>query len=275
LETWCGSRPGNETRFSYDEAGRRIARIDPDLGAASFAYDGLGQLVAQLDARGTYTQLSYDALGRLVRREGDGPTTTWTWDRADHGVGKLARVETVDGAFAREERYDAYGRSLATTTRIGRDPFEQARTYDAQGRVASLRYPTGFAIVCGCKTPRGVRGVADESPAGARRTAPDGHVVRERLGQARDGSHLRSMHRSDQRSRRSAGLTRHSELRYAGLRGILSGATTTSRRAQTSYDTSTVPVQRALPPGDGVRLRRQNLAYKTRVGSYLYRRQEA
>jgi RHS repeat-associated protein len=177
---------GNETRHEYDDVGRRTATRDPDLGSASFDYDALGQLVSQVDARGIHTRLGYDALGRLVRREGDGPAAVWTWDRAEHGVGKLARVETDDGAFAREERYDRFGRTVATTTRIGNDVFERARSYDAHGRPATLRYPTGFEIAyayTGSGHLAAVRGVADGVDYWrAESRLADGRVERERLG---------------------------------------------------------------------------------------------
>jgi RHS repeat-associated protein len=273
---------GNETRHAYDELGRRVASADPDLGAASFAYDALGQLVEQVDARGTRARLSYDALGRLIRREGDGPTAIWVWDRADHGVGKLARVETPDGAFAREVRYDAYGREASSSTRIGRDRFELARTYDAQGRAASLRYPTGFTIAYAYTATGHLESVRGASGGPvfwrAESRAADGRVERERLGNG-----LATDRIFDPRSGRlaeietiGAGGGSVQALIYAwDLQGNLTSRddAISGRRETFGYDALDRITRATLANAGTTSFAYDaigNLAYKTGVGAYAY-----
>ncbi len=177
---------GTETRFEYDALGRQIGIDDPDLGAWAFAYDALGQRVAQLDARGVLTLYAWDRLGRPIRREGGGPTVRWVWDSAANGVGQLARVETSPAGFAREHEYDAFGRPVRTVTRVGATSFGLEQSYDALGRQATLRYPTGFAIrndYTATGYLESVRDAADGSVYWrAEARAADGQVERERLG---------------------------------------------------------------------------------------------
>jgi YD repeat-containing protein len=60
-------------------------------------HDGFGELVSTTDALGRVATFDYDTLGRTKTRIDEQPTlqtltTTWTWDTAPNGVGKLHKV---------------------------------------------------------------------------------------------------------------------------------------------------------------------------------------
>src|SRR5262249_61639429 len=64
-------------------------------------HDGLGELLSTTDALGRTVTYEYDALGRtrtrLDQHGAEMLTTTWTWDTAAHGIGKLQSLAGPDG----------------------------------------------------------------------------------------------------------------------------------------------------------------------------------
>src|SRR5262249_576986 len=94
--------PGNAlTRTTRDAFGRVRQLDDPDRGTTQSTHDGFAELMTSTDALGRMVTFEYDALGRThTRVDKDGAeslTTTWTWDTALHGVGKLAQLTSPDG----------------------------------------------------------------------------------------------------------------------------------------------------------------------------------
>jgi YD repeat-containing protein len=110
------------TQYVYDNAGERVATVDPD-GNVTFAfYDGDGRLVLAVDATGDATGYMYDGLGHLVQ--------------------KAAYATTVDatGWLANGE---------VTTDVTGATPWSDSTndrvtlmTYDNQGRLSSVTHDT-------------------------------------------------------------------------------------------------------------------------------------
>jgi YD repeat-containing protein len=80
---------GNVVTATYDTRGRKIASNDPDLGAWSYAYDTASELVSQTDAKSQTTTFAYDQLGRMTQRVEPDLTSTWVYDTAAYGIGKL------------------------------------------------------------------------------------------------------------------------------------------------------------------------------------------
>ncbi len=65
-------------------------------------HDAFGELISSTDALGRVVTFDYDALGRTrsrvdLARGAEMLTTTWTWDTAAHGIGKLTGVASPDG----------------------------------------------------------------------------------------------------------------------------------------------------------------------------------
>ncbi len=77
--------------------------------------------------------------------------TTWAYDTASHGIGKL---HTVTAAEGKDESYsyDALGRPLSTTVTIDATAYTSSQSYDLDGRLdtltypASVHYPLGLTI---------------------------------------------------------------------------------------------------------------------------------
>ena len=79
------------------------------MGAWSYTYNVLDQLVTQTDAAGQVTSVTFDLLGRMTQRTEPDLTSTWTYDTAAHGIGKLASAATNTG-YSRAHSYDTLGR---------------------------------------------------------------------------------------------------------------------------------------------------------------------
>lgn len=139
---------GNTTTLTYDARGRKTQMKDPDMGTWSYAYNALGELTKQTNARSEVTTLAYDLLGRMLTRTEVGLTSTWSYDKyADgsacaKGVGKLCDVAT-SGGYKRKQVYDSLGRPSSTTETVG-SAYTYGSTYDANGRVATVSYPSGL-----------------------------------------------------------------------------------------------------------------------------------
>jgi RHS repeat-associated protein len=135
---------GNRILAAYDLRGRRIVLDDPDTGRSDFAYNVLGELTGRSDAKGQLTTFAYDKLGRMVERIEPDLTSTWTYDTAVKGVGKLAAA-TASNGYMRQHLYDSLGRPAATLLTVD-DPIPNRfdTLYDANGRVSEIAYPSGF-----------------------------------------------------------------------------------------------------------------------------------
>jgi RHS repeat-associated protein len=132
------------TSFTYDIRGRRLAGSDPDLGSWSYIYDGYSELYSQTDAKLQVTTLTYDALGRVLTRTEPDLTSTFTFDVGTNGLGRLTS-ETTGSGFERDYAYaDAAGRPSATTTTIDGTAYIYSYTYQTDGQLATVTYPSGF-----------------------------------------------------------------------------------------------------------------------------------
>ncbi|HVO91123.1 MAG TPA: FG-GAP-like repeat-containing protein [Casimicrobiaceae bacterium] len=163
---------GIAEQLSYDRRGRKIGLASADSGAWSYEYDGIGQLVRQTDAKGQVTRMFYDAIGRVVERRehpgGESTTPFVTISSFDayadgtgcaYGIGKLCEVRTataartsVGGALVNPETrrvstFDAAGRPFKDTTQVDGRSFDHVTTFDVNGRVDKLVYPSGYIVV--------------------------------------------------------------------------------------------------------------------------------
>ncbi|MFK8054464.1 MAG: SpvB/TcaC N-terminal domain-containing protein, partial [Woeseiaceae bacterium] len=154
---------GNDITATYNNAGHKETMSDPDRGAWSFVTDPLGQVKRQTDAKNQVTKFSHDLLGRVYASYentggADQQVGQWTFD-GPNGVatapyiGKPYSVDGITGQYAGYEQqysYDNYGRPASTTTMINdgtiNASFQMSTAYDAQGRLSTLTYPTGFSV---------------------------------------------------------------------------------------------------------------------------------
>lgn len=142
-----------ETRVTFNLRGFKTQMVDPSMGTWDYTYNTFGELLTQLDGKRQQTVLTYDRLGRMltrVERLTAGGTiessTTWTYDTAFKGVGKLANVnQTTQGGYVETYSYDSFGRVERVRRQIGTSNFYTDQTYDALGRVDIVKYPGSIA----------------------------------------------------------------------------------------------------------------------------------
>ncbi|XXU81017.1 RHS repeat-associated core domain-containing protein [Sorangium sp. So ce1151] len=133
------------TRMTRDALGRVRQLDDPDRGTTISTHDGFGELITSTDALGRETTWAYDALGRpRSRLDQDGAerqTTTWTWDTAPHGIGKLHTLMSPDAE--KTYGYTRIGQVETISLHIDREraPLVGRLGYDDLGRVETITYP--------------------------------------------------------------------------------------------------------------------------------------
>ncbi len=133
------------TTMSYDQRGRKTGMTDADMGTWSYSYNVLGELISQTDAKNQVVTMVYDILGRMTSRVEAEGTTTWTYDTATKGIGKIHQVSGPNG-YLEVATYDSLGRPDTTATTISGTVYNTSLTYDAQGRPDTMTYPSGFAV---------------------------------------------------------------------------------------------------------------------------------
>jgi YD repeat-containing protein len=133
---------GAVTITKRDALGRVRQLDDPDRGATIQVWNGWGELLSASDALGRVSTFEYDRLGRMESRVDKqngvvAMTTTWTWDTAANGLGKLHKLTSSDGekVFA----YNARGQLERLTLRGDHLPHA--------GRSAPVRYHAGLRPV--------------------------------------------------------------------------------------------------------------------------------
>jgi RHS repeat-associated protein len=139
---------GNQIANVYDIRGNKLTMSDPDMGLWSYTYDALGEVLTQVDpnerANTTLTTMTYDGLGRLRARTQPGQADGWTYDSAANGVGMLAGATGSNAGYSRTHTYDSLSRPSQVTLVINGTSYLYGRSYNSDGRLATLSYPSGF-----------------------------------------------------------------------------------------------------------------------------------
>ncbi|MBI2779325.1 MAG: VCBS repeat-containing protein, partial [Gammaproteobacteria bacterium] len=132
----------NIATLTYDLRGRKRSMTDPDMGYWEYKYNALGELTSQMDAKAQTVTLTYDLLGRMIKRVEKEGISTWAYDTAPMGKGKLAQVIGPNG-YKQTPVYDGLGRPVRVSTFIDSAtvPYDMDTGYDAFGRVGSVAYP--------------------------------------------------------------------------------------------------------------------------------------
>lgn len=129
---------------TYDLYGRKTAMSDPDMGSWSYGYDVLGQLTSQTNAKSQTVTLAYDKLGRMTSRTEPDLSSTWTYDTQTKGIGKLATTSSAN--FQRTVSYDVKGRPTQSVVIADGTTYTTTSTYNAQGKIGTVTYPSGFGL---------------------------------------------------------------------------------------------------------------------------------
>ena len=159
------SSPEIITDAIYDNLGRKISQIDPDMGSWRYQYNAMGEIVSQTDAKNQTISHQIDALGRVWKTETPGlggsslgdiilqarfedsdqaPVVsgglivdTFVFDTAPNGLGLLTssqRVEPGASNYTQVVSYDSLSRVSQTTTQIDAQNTTEQVVYDAIGR---------------------------------------------------------------------------------------------------------------------------------------------
>jgi RHS repeat-associated protein len=136
---------GAVTRTTRDAFGRVRQHDDPDRGTTLSKHNGFGELISSTDALGRIITFEYDPLGRTKSRVdkhgAEVLTTTWAWDTAPNGIGKLHTLASPDSE--KTYSYDAVGRlqTLALAIDGESDVLDAKLGYDTFGRLQTITYP--------------------------------------------------------------------------------------------------------------------------------------
>lgn len=136
---------GNVITIGYNARGWKTSMSDPDMGDLSYGYNVYGELITQQDAKGQIVSIVYDGLGRMVQRTEPEGITTWVYDTAPYGIGKLAKVSAPQG-YLQTITYDYLGRAITTSSTADSKTLSITTEYDEFGRVKKTTRPEGFVV---------------------------------------------------------------------------------------------------------------------------------
>ena len=100
---------GNVTAMEHDQLGRLSKVIDPNTGTAITLYDGFGDIKSTMDGANRTITTIRDDLGRPTTVNTNDGATTFTWDTAINGLGRLAASMSPDN-IGTVHKYDSNGR---------------------------------------------------------------------------------------------------------------------------------------------------------------------
>jgi len=141
---------GNTTTILTDSRGNRVQLVDPDAGTISCTYDAWGRLLSQTDGKGDVTETSFDVRGWLRSRDyihGENVDNVYIYNYGTSApsIGKV--TEIYDNYVLRQSfSYDNVGRLSSTTKYIGGNAYTHQYTYNSNGQIYTIQYPSGFAV---------------------------------------------------------------------------------------------------------------------------------
>jgi RHS repeat-associated protein len=133
---------GNAVVTQHDRRGRPIAQDDPTTGTTKVTYNGFGEMKSTLHvATGELETQTHDDLGRTLTTTTPDGLTTFMWDVATNGIGRLASAMSSD-QIKTAYRYDGLGRTIGLDQTANGATLSLDMGFDAQtGRLATLDYP--------------------------------------------------------------------------------------------------------------------------------------
>ncbi|HLA74959.1 MAG TPA: RHS repeat-associated core domain-containing protein [Gammaproteobacteria bacterium] len=136
---------GLSTAYNYDGLGNLSQVQSPDSGMTSRTYDEAGNPKTETDALGKLTTYIYDALNRVKKiTYADGALVSFLYDGAANAVGRLYRIYDPNGDTLWS--YDTQGRVTQKQQTGGGLSLRISYTYNGQGQLASITYPSGKVI---------------------------------------------------------------------------------------------------------------------------------
>ncbi len=143
------------TTYKFDDRKKLYQVISPDTGTTTNAYDPAGNLISKTDAKGVTISYVYDAANRLTKI--DFPSDTdivYVYDNCVNGKGRLCSVTDASGTTALE--YTAKGQIKKETKTIDSIQYVTQYTYDQNGNLKTMTYPSGRVITYNYSNDRAV-----------------------------------------------------------------------------------------------------------------------
>jgi RHS repeat-associated protein len=135
----------NATQYKYDDHGRVYQVISPDTGAGTYQYDPAGNLTSKTDAKGVTISYAYDALNRLTNINFPSDTAiVYAYDGCVNGKGRLCSMTDASGTTVYE--YTPKGQVRKETKTIDSNQYVTQYSYDMDGNVKTMTYPSGRVI---------------------------------------------------------------------------------------------------------------------------------
>ena len=161
------------TDLVVDGFGRTIRETSPDSGTTDTWFDEADRVTKVTDGDGLTTDYTYDAAGRTLSEVSSGSgvatqTIAYGYDATaggNYGIGRTTSVSDPSGSSAWV--YDAQGRVVQDTRAIGSQTYALAYSYDANGQVTSITYPSGHVVVYNRAADGLVTSVQGKADAGA------------------------------------------------------------------------------------------------------------
>ncbi len=129
--------------YKIDDKGRVYQVISPDTGTTTYGYDPAGNMTSKTDAKGVTISYVYDALNRLTNISADNGIA-YSYDTCLNGKGRLCNMTDASGTTAYE--YTAKGQIKKETKVINSVQYVTQYTYDQNGNLKTMTYPSGRVI---------------------------------------------------------------------------------------------------------------------------------
>ncbi len=137
-----------QTSYTYNGFGDKLTQASPDTGSTTYTYDAAGRLQTETRASGAVITYTWDALDRMTSRsESSLGTESFFYDEGLYDKGRLTRTTNPTGAttFA----YTAAGELTQQSSTIYGSTYTSNWTWDAQGRLTGMSYPSGLSLSYG------------------------------------------------------------------------------------------------------------------------------
>lgn len=136
--------PSTTVLNEYDKLGNKTKMTDPDLGIIEYGYNSFGELVWQKNAKGIINY-EYDVAGRIVKETRPDMEVVTYYDGGYKG--KVDCITTYqEPTVLKSYQYDNYGRIIKDIYSVGRTSFVTELSYNDNGQVDVITYPTGLEI---------------------------------------------------------------------------------------------------------------------------------
>lgn len=133
--------------YEHDVRGRVTAVTETSSGTTTLVHDAFDNLTSYTDQKGQRTDIQVDALNRRQNEQSTLGETTYSWDTAPFGIGKLGNAVSAPGAGSTSVAYvyDAVGRTSEETWNVHGRSFSLDYDYYAsgvgRGKLERVTYP--------------------------------------------------------------------------------------------------------------------------------------